>query len=92
MDVIKFSCDLDTNTPQLPLQLEITANNESKVKTLVDSKKSIEFDIPDEDGVTWDIKFIINGKTDKHTIRNSNGEIIRTSEIYINNMDISRRS
>lgn len=80
-------------TPELPIKLTVLYNNILVEKiTTDDNSYKIAFDI---DSIsTHNVKLIVSEKTDNHTIVDSSGNIIKSTQIIIsriklNNVDIT---
>jgi len=86
MDTIKFSCNVNTNIPDRPLNLKILLDNDTVIfNELVIGEQTISYNIPDVDG-NRTIVFSITGKNDTHVLKDGQGNIIDSTEISITNI------
>jgi len=88
MDTLEFSCDVDIqhSIDDNPINLEIKLNNNSVYKNNIIKNTHIQFPILDADNEEQSIEFIVSQKSDIHTTLDSNGEIICSTELIINNI------
>jgi hypothetical protein len=88
MDTVKFSCNLNISTPEKPLDFKILLDD-TPIYEIVTEQQSYEFsyDIP-EDNESHVIKFIMDGKTDRHTVIDENNNIVESAQVEINNVSL----
>ena len=89
MDTIKFTCDVAIkDATDTPLVITATLNGEEKTSVQVTKSTQLDIDVPDIEDTEHTIELTLSGKTDSHTIRDKNGDVLSTTELVINNFQI----
>ena len=89
MDTVVFSCDVNILNPleDKPINLKVTLNGDTKYKNDIFDSTHIELLVNDQDDTEQTIEFIITQKSDVHTELDYNGNIIKSTELIINNLN-----
>jgi hypothetical protein len=86
---IKFSCDILVNEPSMPLTFKILLNDD-EIYNIETSESEYHFNINLQhtvgDVAPHSIKFVMEGKTDDHTVIDDNGKVVKSAQIEIENI------
>jgi len=85
VDTINFSCTVNTNIPSSPIHLNIVLDDIIMFDNDITTEETVSFDINEDDN-DHVLRFLISGKTDLHSIKDNNDNIIDTTELSITNI------
>jgi 6-phosphogluconolactonase (cycloisomerase 2 family) len=90
METVKLSCKIGVNVPSKPLDFKVLIDEEVVYEIDTDQSEYIfSHNIEtSDDNLEHSVKFIIDGKTDNHTVIDSSGEIVESAQIEITDINL----
>jgi len=88
MNDVKLSFDLEVSDPSRPLTFKV-AINDNIIYDIQTTKSfyNFEYFIPDNHS-KYKVNFIIDGKTDAHTVISDNNEIVSSAQITVKDIEL----
>lgn len=89
MNTFNINCRVAVKDPtDVPLTVTTVLNGEEQKTYTITDNTSISVEVPDIDDNTYQIDYVISGKTDDHTTINESGAVLSSTELVFSKFNI----